>query len=177
MNKKYYIKYWLFNNKKNLVTREFQSVFDIKYKKNTNLLIFDVDDTLGEHNGVISDKTIGYLYDLSRKGHKIALISNGNSKRAEYLRKKLRKINPTIITKSDKPNPISFYEIFRLTESENANVIVVGDRIATDLFGAYLAGIRNRYLVSPYSDIFGGKKPSIVYRFIRALENFTAKGK
>lgn len=177
MNKKYYIKYWLFNNKKNLVTKKFQSVFDIKYENNTNLLIFDVDDTLGEHNGIISEKSMNYLYDLKRKGYKIALISNGNLKRAEYLRKKLGKINPIIITKSDKPNPFSFYEIFRLTESDNANVIVVGDRIATDLFGAYLAGIQNRYLVSPYSDVFGGKKPPIVYRFIRTLENFTAKDK
>ena len=172
MDRKYYIKYWLFKNKNILVTKKFSSIYDIKFKKDkSNLLIFDVDDTLGENGGVIPDESIDYLYDLKERGYKIAVISNADTKRTKYFEERLKKIKPVIITKSQKPNPASFYKIFELTKSSNTEATIIGDRSATDLFGAYLAGIPNRYLVTPYSDLFGGKKPPLPYRLARRIEN------
>ncbi|HOV34897.1 MAG TPA: HAD-IA family hydrolase [Candidatus Dojkabacteria bacterium] len=172
MDRKYYIKYWLFKNKNILVTKKFSSIYDIKFKKDkSNLLIFDVDDTLGENGGVIPDESIDYLYDLKERGYKIAVISNADTKRTKYFEERLKKIKPVIITKSQKPNPASFYKIFELTKSSNKEATIIGDRSATDLFGAYLAGIPNRYLVTPYSDLFGGKKPPLPYRLARRIEN------
>jgi hypothetical protein len=41
------------------------------------------------------------------------------------------------------------------------------------MYGAYLAGYRERVLVKPYTEIFGGKKSSWIEQLLRSVENFT----
>lgn len=159
-----------------MVTREYESIFDIKFsKKDLGLIIFDIDDTLGENEGIISKRAVKYLKELRDEGYKIALISNCISKREIYLKEVLSTVKPTIITKSDKPNPSSMRKLLKGKNIKNENVYMVGDRVATDLYASYLAGIENRYLVKPYSEVFEGKRPGFIYRTFRTVENWVAK--
>jgi predicted HAD superfamily phosphohydrolase YqeG len=48
---------------------------------------------------------------------------------------------------------------------------MVGDRVGTDLWGAYLAGIKYRILVKPYSKSFGGQSAGVILKILKFFEN------
>lgn len=175
MNYKYYIKFWLKQNKKELITESYPTVFEINWdelkKKSVELLVFDVDDTLSGHQDNITEKSIELLRDLQAKGFKIAFFSNTKEERKQ-VKKVAKDFNIFVFLNSDKPNPTNLGTVLSEMKVKSAKCAVIGDKVSTDLFTAYQVGIPNRIFVTrPYSEVYGGSKPGIVYRTMRKIDN------
>ncbi|MGI5898081.1 MAG: HAD-IIIA family hydrolase [Candidatus Dojkabacteria bacterium] len=174
MNYRYYIKFWLHPKKSTLITSMSTSIYEINTENISNSLVFlDIDDTLGGDQAVIPKKSIEWVGSLRKKGNKIVLVSNSSSSRRLELEKTFGNIVDKIVTKSNKPNPHAFIDA-KKEFSNHKDTYMVGDRVATDMYAAYLAGIENRILVKPYSSIYDAPKPSLIYRSARAIENWIA---
>jgi len=177
MNYIKYLQFWFYGilKKEKIITDTSKSVFDINFnelKKKTNLVIFDFDDTLVDFGGKLNLKTINFLKSLTNKGFKVSVFSNCTKKRLEELNNVLEKINVYNKSGSSKPAPDGFLEIMSHFNMKPENTIAVGDKIGTEMYGAYLAGIKYRILVEPFSIIFGGKKASIFHRIVRSFEKY-----
>ena len=178
MNLVNYLKFWFKLNKRELVTNKYESVFDIDWQfidQNYKVIIFDVDDTISAHKGPLNKRTLQLLNDLKNKQKKLFLLSNCNNKRGTYLKKTLRNLDIKVISNAEKPNPKYILDIINSLGIDNDQYVVIGERVATDLYSAFLAGVSTRILVKPYSEIFGGKKPNLIYKSVRTIENWFAK--
>jgi HAD superfamily phosphatase (TIGR01668 family) len=178
MNKKYYLKFWLKQNKHELITESYPTVFEVNWeelkKKGAELLVFDIDDTLCGHQDNITEKSIQLLKDLQSKGFKIAFFSNTKNERKQ-VRKVAKDFNIFVFLNSDKPNPTNLGVVLSEMKMKSSQCAVIGDKVSTDLFTAYQIGIPNRILVTrPYSEVYGGSRPGIVYRLTRTLDNWVA---
>lgn len=181
MNYKYYLKFWLKQNKKELITDTFQTVFEINWnelkKKGVELLVFDIDDTLCGHQDNITEKSIQLLKDLQSKGFKIAFFSNTKNERKQ-VKKVAKKFKIFVFLHSDKPNPTNLGIVLSEMKMKPSQCVVIGDKVSTDLFTAYQIGIPNRILVTrPYSEVYGGNKPGIIYKLMRKVDNLFSKGR
>lgn len=178
MNLKYYSllyftqKVWL----KGLPTQKVKSVYDIDYdfywKKGINTIIFDVDDTLRGHLDVMSAKSIALLKELNKKKWMIILFSNMDLEQREKLKKVLKEVTVSYASFNDKPNPNGYFKLFSEENIKPEKVMIVGDRVGTDIFGSYLAGIETRVLVEPYSAVFGGLRAPWYIRVVRKFERW-----
>jgi predicted HAD superfamily phosphohydrolase YqeG len=177
MNLKNYIKYWFKGNKKEIITEEYNSIFDIPFEKfkEKKLFIFDVDDTITPHKDTLDKKVINLFTNLINKNFTIALLSNCNKSRGDYLLKELKKLNITIEVQANKPAKEPYLRIIKKLNLKPADCIVIGERVATDLYGGYLSDISYRILVKPYSKVFGGKKADFIYKTVRSIENWFAR--
>lgn len=176
MNKKYYLKFWLKQNKHELITESYPTVFEINWdelKKNgAELLVFDVDDTLCGHQDNITEKSIQLLKGLQSKGFKIAFFSNSKEERRQ-VKKVAKDFNIFVFLNSDKPNPTNLGIVLSEMKMKSSQCAVIGDKVSTDLFTAYQIGIPHRIFLSrPYSEVYGGHKPGIIYRLMRKVDNF-----
>lgn len=174
MDNKMYGKFWietLFKN--NFASYKVKSVHSINYEdyfqKGYRLIIFDYDDTLTDFHGNLSEQTKDLLKFLNT-GYKIGILSNFPPSREKAMLRNFEGIDVYFSKDSNKPNPSGYEEIMNHFKISREKTLMVGDKVGTDLFGAYLAGISKRILVEPYSKIFGGKKPNIIIRIFRRLE-------
>jgi len=180
MDYKYYVQFWLLDlwSRKNVLTQKSLSLYEIDYKslyiRGVRCVVYDVDDAIGEHKGVISQKTIKLFTDLQLQGFKIALFSNSSKRRKAELNKIFGRFGIYVVQRSDKPNPSGFLEVLEYYKIRSDEAAVVGDKLGTDMFGGYLAKYSERILVKPFSSMFGGKTANITLRFVRFLENLLA---
>lgn len=178
MNYKYYLKFWLKQNKNEFITESCPTVFEVNWdelkRKDAELLVFDVDDTLCGHQDNITEKSIKLLKELQSKGFKIAFFSNTKNERKQ-VKKVAKDFNIFVFLNSDKPNPTNLGIVLSEMKMKSSQCAVIGDKVSTDLFTAYQIGIPNRILVTrPYSEVYGGHRPGIVYRLMRKIDNFFA---
>ncbi len=171
-----YLKFWtkVVPGKLNIVDERARSVFEIDFERlkedGFKLVIFDVDDTIDDFHGEITTRARDFLKELQNSGYKVGVFSNSKKERMGYLNDLFKKLNIYNVYRSDKPNPLGFVEIMKHYEISPDNTIMVGDRIGTDILGAYLARIKKKILVEPFSEVFGGKKSGSFDRIIRKLE-------
>jgi len=174
-----YFQFWLYgiSGRRRFFTQKLESIYDINIgalKQNQiKLLVFDVDDTIGEHKGIIPIKTIGIFTKLKNEGFIIALLSNCSIKRRAELIKTFSQYNIYISPTSVKPNPSAYLNVCNRFNIRPENSAMFGEKIGSDMFGAFLAGYKERVLVKPYTTVFGGKQSSILERAIRFLENIS----
>ena len=119
---------------------------------------------------VIPAKTVNLLQSLAQKGFKIAFFSNMTLPQRKDFEKELREIPLFFGDFNNKPNPRWFFDFFKKNNLDANKVVMVGDRIGTDMFAAYLAGVKERILVDAYSERFNALKAPLVIRFMRRLE-------
>jgi len=182
----FYTKFWLSFKRKVLITRKLDSVYELEgltcktgsvpcVLKDIKLIVFDVDDTIAEHKGIIPQKTFDLFDSLKEKGYKVAVLTNcGKNRRAEInsiFGPKGIYVEPT----NFKPNPWGYKQVCKKFEVSPSQASMVGEKMGTDMYGAYLAGYKERILVKPFTDVFGGKRSSLLEQFIRLLENITLK--
>jgi hypothetical protein len=179
MNLANYIKYWFKTNKKEIITKKYNSIFDIPWKdfKKAKLIIFDIDDTITAHNDILNKRVTNLFSSLTNNNFNIVLLSNCNKSRADYLTNELKPkgLNINIEAQANKPNKEPYIRIINKLKLKSSDCVVVGERVATDLYGAYLANIPHRILIEPYSKVFGGQKANFIYRSIRSIENWFAR--
>lgn len=153
--------------------KEEKSIFDIEFGKfspEIKLIIADFDDTLAEFYGYIGKKSIDFIQNCKENGIKFVVFSNRPKKAKIKLNNELSNLDIDSIKASSKPIADAYLKILEKENISGKNAMFVGDRIFTDIFGAYLAGISHLVLVTPYSDVFGGNKPNILYRWVRSFE-------
>ena len=161
--------------KKKLFTQRMRSIYDLKIDsldKKIKVIILDVDDTLRGHLDVMPKRTIEFLKRLDAKGCMIALFSNMTLQQREDLKKLLKGVKVIYGRFNNKPSPKGYFDLFSREKVKPENVMVIGDRIGTDMFGAYLAGITKRILVEPYSKIFWALKAPLYIRVLRKIERW-----
>ena len=160
---------FLFSSK--TITMRANTPYDIDYGKlkqnGVMALIFDYDDTLAEFNGSFSPQAHDLLKKLN-KNFKIAIVSNCCNSRKDELTREYPYVYVHLA--SFKPAQEGYFEVLNRISVQAGKTAMIGDRPAIDLYGAYLAGIKERILVKPYSEVFGGKKPFLLYQWLRKIE-------
>jgi predicted HAD superfamily phosphohydrolase YqeG len=142
---------------KRIITDQAKSVFTIDFNK----LKKDCD---------LSDQTKTLLKALHAQGFKIAVFSNCTGKRNMELENMLGAIGIYNITRSDKPSPKGFLEAMDYYKITPEKTVAIGDKVGTEMYGAYLACIKHRILVEPFSTVVGERKPPFIYSIHRDFE-------
>lgn len=147
-----------------------ESVFAIDYSKLHRLgyrgIIFDIDNTLVYH-GENSNKEIDALFQIIQKiGLKTLLLSNNSEKRIKSF---LTNIKSLYIANAGKPKVDNYFKAVDMLDIKKEEVVVIGDQIFTDIYGANKSGMANilvKYMRRE-NEIKAGKK--------RALEKVILK--
>ncbi len=131
---------------KNVYCIDFEKLYRLGYRG----LIFDIDNTL-VHHGDDATPQVEQLFDtLHQSGFKTLLLSNNDQQRIERFNKN---INTMFICDAEKPNPESYEKAILQLKLKKNEVLMIGDQIFTDIYGANKAKI-----------------PSILVHFIKLKE-------
>lgn len=113
------------------------SVFAIDYEKlyqnGYRGIIFDIDNTL-VHHGDDSNEQVDELFrTLHKIGFKTILLSDNDVSRVERF---IKNIDTPYICDASKPSPYGFVKALETLKLKKRNVVVIGDQIFTDIYGA-----------------------------------------
>ncbi|HHU80397.1 MAG TPA: YqeG family HAD IIIA-type phosphatase [Acholeplasmataceae bacterium] len=130
--------------KKFVPNEVYRSVFDIDFKKlyedGKRIILTDVDNTLISYDEVGPSEQLLMLHqELTNMGFKIYLISNNNIFRLEKFSEKF--INEGFIASARKPLKRGFKRAIKLINRPAEEIIVIGDQIMTDVYGAKRSGL------------------------------------
>ena len=119
-----------------------ESVFSIDYEKlyekGFRGLIFDIDNTLVPH-GADSTPEVDELFRyIQGIGFKTLLLSNNDEARTLRF---LKNIDSLYICDADKPKPAGFLKAVEKLDMPRDKVIVIGDQVFTDIYGANRSGL------------------------------------
>lgn len=148
----------------------YKSIYDINYNllkdEGINTILFDIDNTLLEVNStIVPDKLIDFINDL-KKNFNILLFSNNSKERVYPVAKRL---DVDYIYKAKKPLKEAFDKALNKTWKKKEEVILIGDQLLSDIYGARSYGIKS-ILVDPISN-----KYDIKTGFNRILQNMMLK--
>lgn len=121
-----------------------ENVYSIDYKKLKNKgykgIIFDIDNTL-VHHGADVTKDVEDLFSLIHDlGVKTLLLSNNSEERVSEFN---RNIKTLYVSEAEKPSKINFFKSLDLLNMKKDEVIIIGDQVFTDIYGANICGIDN----------------------------------
>lgn len=118
------------------------NVFAIDYEKLRDLgyrgLVFDIDNTLVLHGADSTPEVDALLCRLHQMGWKTVLLSNNSQER---ILRFLAHIDAPYVAEADKPAPEGYEKALALLDLPREQVLVVGDQIFTDIYGANRCGI------------------------------------
>lgn len=119
------------------------SIFEIPYdllkKQGITTLFFDLDNTLIAYDQEkLSDKEIDFLKELE-KTFKIVIMSNSGYKRVSYA---LKGTDFMYLWHSAKPTKIGFKKALKMVDQEKKHVMMIGDQLMTDVYGAHRISIK-----------------------------------
>lgn len=174
-----YVSFMFSDQKSEIVTQTAKSIFDIDYEKlhseGVELLIFDYDDTLAGQSQHIDQRTEALLTELSGGKYQyfIGILSNRSSSGIHVDPIITNRIVRFDIGNVRKPHPDAFTPIMKKFNILPEQSAMIGDRAATDMWGAYQVGFKHRILVEPYSSVFGGNKAYPLHRLLRKIEHMS----
>lgn len=126
-------------------------------------IIFDLDSTImAPHSGKITAETATWL-ELARENFQLAVVSN--NKNDPYIQKVQEHLNMTVLGRAAKPSTKLFLRVLDQFKLPADQVVVVGDRPLTDVWGGHRAGMKT-ILVWPLKTM---NEPQYVL-FFRKLE-------
>lgn len=120
---------------------DFKKYYDMGYRA----VIFDIDNTLVEHDAPANDTAKELIENLKEMGFKVCLLSNNDEERVKSFNEPL---DAYYIHKAGKPSAKGYNRAMELMGVERRETMFVGDQIFTDIWGANNAGIRS-VLVKP----------------------------
>lgn len=135
--------------------------FENEYKNGYRGVIFDIDNTLVEHDADADDRAKNFINRLKEIGFNVCLLSNNQKPRVERFNED---IGVYYIYNAHKPSRKNYIKAMEMMHTNKENTIFVGDQLFTDVFGARRTGIKS-YLVKPI-----GKKEEIQIVLKRYLE-------
>ena len=143
----------------------YESTFMIDFKKEYEEgirgVIFDIDNTLVEHDADADKRAKEFFTSLKEIGLKVCLLSNNQKERVERFNED---IGVYYIYNAKKPRRKNYLKAMEKMGTDKSNTIFVGDQLFTDVFGARRTGIKS-YLVKPI-----GEKEEIQIVLKRYLE-------
>lgn len=130
-------------------SKEVNSIYDIDYdslyKQGYRGLIYDIDNTLTEHDAPATEEVKALMEKLKAIGFGICLLSNNKEERVKMFNEDIK---VSYIYKAGKPSTKGYERAMELMETQKDNTIFVGDQLFTDIYGANRTGIAS-YLVKP----------------------------
>lgn len=117
-------------------TMDFKSLYECGYRG----VIFDIDNTLVEHDAPADEKAVALINSLRELGFKVCFISNNKGPRVEEFNKK---INAYFVCDAKKPSSFGYLKAVEVMGVDKENLLAIGDQIFTDILGANRAGIES----------------------------------
>lgn len=128
---------------------EYDSSYEIDYEayyeKGFRGILFDVDNTLVEHDQPVTLEAIGLFEKLRQIGFEVCIISNNKEHRVKPLADVLE---AKYVYKAGKPSAKGFMRGMEHMATTPDTTMFVGDQIFTDIWGANRAGVHS-ILVHP----------------------------
>lgn len=125
-------------------TQYYESSYIIDYEKlyedGYRGIIFDLDNTLVPHGAPADEKALKLMDRLKSIGYSIFFLSNNRKERVEMFNEK---IDALYLCKASKPNKRGYLKAAEMMNLTPSQVLVVGDQIFTDIWGANMAGMRS----------------------------------
>ena len=122
--------------------------FVLLERDNIHGLIFDVDNTLTKMGSGITKENYDWLKEAKKLGYRICLLSNSiNTKKIKKIMVDLD-INGLYFAR--KPSIKGYEMALSILDLKKEEVIMIGDQLLTDVFGANRFGIKS-ILVKPIS--------------------------
>ena len=119
--------------------------FERYYKMGYRAVIFDIDNTLVEHDAPADERATALIKGLMEMGYQVCFLSNNDEERVKSFNENL---GANYIFKAGKPLAKGYNKAMEVMGSDRKNTLFVGDQIFTDIWGANNAGIRS-VLVQP----------------------------
>lgn len=115
------------------------------YRMGYRAVIFDIDNTLVEHDAPADENAKELIRNLMDMGFKVCFLSNNDEERVKMFNEEL---GAEYIYKAGKPMAKGYLQAVEKMGVDKKNTLFVGDQIFTDIWGANNAGIRS-VLVQP----------------------------
>ncbi|MBQ5561577.1 MAG: YqeG family HAD IIIA-type phosphatase [Lachnospiraceae bacterium] len=119
--------------------------FEKLYEEGIRGVLFDIDNTLVEHDADADERTVNFFKRLKSIGLNSCLISNNQEERVLRFNKD---IGTNYIYNAHKPSGKNYKKAMEIMGTDLSNTLFVGDQLFTDVFGAKRIGMRN-ILVRP----------------------------
>lgn len=115
---------------------DFTYLFDKGYRG----LIFDIDNTLVEHNEPATDRARVLFAKLSDIGFKTSVVSNNKEPRVRLF---ADDVGCLYVYKAGKPKASGYVRAMELMGTDRACTLVIGDQLFTDIWGANNTGLKS----------------------------------
>lgn len=127
----------------------YDSTYSIDFKKYYRMgyraVLFDVDNTLVEHDAPCDNRAATLIHSLQEMGFQVCFISNNDEERVKMFNEGL---GAKYIYKAGKPLAKGYRKAMDLLGTDETNTMFVGDQLFTDIWGANNAHVRS-VLVQP----------------------------
>ena len=127
----------------------YSSAYSIPYQKlfeeGKRGVLFDVDNTLVEHEAPANEKAVGLIKQLKDLGFNVCFVSNNREPR---VRSFTEAVGGTYVYKAGKPGKEGYLKGCEKMNIDPSKAVFVGDQIFTDIWGANRSGIES-FLVKP----------------------------
>ena len=107
--------------------------FGALYEKGYRAVLFDVDNTLVEHDAPADARAKTLIRDLMGMGYGVCFVSNNDEERVRSFNEAL---GATYVYKAGKPSARGYEEAMKKLGTDRSNTLFVGDQIFTDIWGA-----------------------------------------
>ncbi len=150
--------------------KDIYSIDDDFLKLNrTKGIIFDIDNTLvGFTVAKPDEKVKDFIESLKNRGIKVAIASNNKAQRVTLF---CEELDVDFVWRACKPLPFALLKIARKMQLRPKNIMLVGDQVFTDVWGANFIG-----MTSVMVDIIDTKE-TFTFKLKRALEKPIIKAK
>ena len=115
---------------------DFEWLWDRGYRG----IIFDIDNTLVEHNEPATDRAVRLFERLRRIGYRTAVVSNNREPRVKAF---AEAVECEYVYKAGKPGSHGYFTAMDKMSTGTADTFAVGDQLFTDIWGANSAGIKS----------------------------------
>lgn len=143
--------------------------FEALYKSGKRGILFDIDNTLVEHDADSDERSENLFAMLHQIGFKTCLISNNDEERVKRFNKN---IGTDYVYKAGKPSGRGYMKGVKMMGIRPEEAVFIGDQLFTDIYGANRAGI-DCICVKPIAKheeiqiVLKRKLEKIVYAFYR----------
>lgn len=121
--------------------------FDVLEKNNIKGIMFDLDNTLTDYKGIMSDDKIEWIKEAKKRDINICILSN--SHRQKKIKGLMKELDINGLNFAMKPMLKGFRYALDLLGVRKENACMIGDQIFTDIWGANRFGIKS-ILVRPF---------------------------
>lgn len=121
--------------------------FEVLEKNNIKGIMFDLDNTLTDYKGIMSDDKIEWIKEAKKRGINVCILSN--SHRQKKIKGLMKELDINGLNFAMKPMLKGFRYALDLLGVRKENACMIGDQIFTDIWGANRFGIKS-ILVRPF---------------------------